>query len=333
MSDYPVLNGAGETIIGGDGGAPVAEVGVINGPAGLSVLNTDLLSGLVSGWIDASAYGNVAVQVVGSAGISAGAVIFEQTNDKAAAAAVAQAWEPATGAPITGAVTIAANASRVFLIPVAARYVRARISTAFVGGTVRAYALGRSLAGGVLPLSGTGASVSVVQATASALKSESVGPAAHDAVVSGNPNRIAGRALTANYAAVATGDVADLVTTLVGALVVRPFGIPETDWTYAAAAGGIVNTADVAMAAAAGAGLRRYVTGMQLRNAHATVATEVVVKDGATVIWRGQLPANSGFEGTVFATPLKTTANTALNVACTTTGAAVYVNAQGYTAP
>jgi hypothetical protein len=35
----------------------------------------------------------------------------------------------------------------------------------------------------------------------------------------------------------------------------------------------------------------------------------------------------------IFENPLKTTANTALNFACITSGAAVYVNAQGYTAP
>jgi hypothetical protein len=35
----------------------------------------------------------------------------------------------------------------------------------------------------------------------------------------------------------------------------------------------------------------------------------------------------------IFTNPIKTTANAALNFACITTGAAVYVNAQGYTAP
>ena len=162
------------------------------------------------------------------------------------------------------------------------------------------------------------------------------GAAAHDAVISGNPVRLAGRALTAHYTAVATGDVADLVTTLVGALITRPFAIPEQDWTYAAASGGIVNTTDVAIAAAAGAGLRRYLTGISIQNASATVATEVVVKDGSTVIWRGYVGTQdllNSVIGITFPTPLKTTANTAMNVACITTGAQVYVNAQGYTAP
>ena len=107
-------------------------------------------------------------------------------------------------------------------------------------------------------------------------------------------------------------------------------------WVYAAAAGGIVNTTDVAMAAAAGAGLRNYLTSIQILNQSTTVNTEVVIKDGATVIWRGWLGlTGSGDHHEVyvsFPTPLRTTANTALNVACITTGAAVYVNAQGYVA-
>jgi hypothetical protein len=159
------------------------------------------------------------------------------------------------------------------------------------------------------------------------------GQSAHDAVIAGNPVRLAGRALSAAYTTVATGDTADLMTTLQGVLTVRPYTIPELEWSYAAASGGVVNTTDVVLAAAAGAGLRRYITSITLSNNSAT-ATEVVLKDGASsVIWRGQLPANAPNISVAFRNPLKTTANTALNFACITTAAAVYVNAQGYTAP
>ena len=159
------------------------------------------------------------------------------------------------------------------------------------------------------------------------------GPAAHDAVVSGNPVRIGGRALSAAYTTVATGDIADLVTTLQGVQVTRPWQIPELEWSYASAAGGIINTTDVVLTAAAGSGLRRYITSVQLKNTSA-VATEVVLKDGSTIIWRGHVSASmTSSEQIIFSNPLRTTANAALNVACITTAAAVYVNAQGYTAP
>jgi len=57
-----------------------------------------------------------------------------------------------------------------------------------------------------------------------------VGPAAHDAAISGNPLRGAARALTANYTAVASGDVADHTATLVGAQIIKQFSIPEAEF-------------------------------------------------------------------------------------------------------
>ncbi len=114
----------------------------------------------------------------------------------------------------------------------------------------------------------------------------------------------------------------------------KPYAIPEADQQYAAAAGGIINTTEVVPRAAAAAGIWNYVTSIDIRNAHATVATEVVIKDGATVIWRQLLPAAMAAPVEVtFPTPLRGTAATAMNVACITTGAQVYVNAQGFAAP
>jgi hypothetical protein len=158
------------------------------------------------------------------------------------------------------------------------------------------------------------------------------GQGGHNATISGNPVRLGGRALTANYTAVTTGQTADLVTTLVGAVIQKPFSIPEGDWTFAITTP-ITATADTALKAAGAAGIRNYLTGIQIQNT-GTVATEVVIKDGATVIWRGYAPATMTVVADMtFPTPLRTTAAAALNFACITTGANVYVNAQGYQAP
>jgi hypothetical protein len=98
--------------------------------------------------------------------------------------------------------------------------------------------------------------------------------------------------------------------------------------------GGGVLTMASGTAAGTEASIRNYVTSIDVRNAHATVATEVVIKDGATVIWRQLLPAAMAAPvEIVFPTPLRGTAATAMNLACLTTGAQVYVNAQGYAAP
>lgn len=122
------------------------------------------------------------------------------------------------------------------------------------------------------------------------------------------------------------------ISTVDGRQIMRLNSIPENEWQYAAASGGITNTSDVVLQAAAGAGIKNYLTGLSVANASAT-ATEVVVKDGSTVIWRSYVAANLQLKDIPFPTPLQSTANAALNVACITTGTQTYVNAQGYKAP
>lgn len=106
-----------------------------------------------------------------------------------------------------------------------------------------------------------------------------------------------------------------------------------SDWSYAAASGGITGTSDVALQAA-NAGQRHFLTSLQVKNSHTSTATEVVVKDGSTVIWRMHCSAAATEPACViFDPPLVGTKNTALNVACVTNSTATYVNAQGFTAP
>lgn len=165
------------------------------------------------------------------------------------------------------------------------------------------------------------------------------GQAAHDGAIAGSPVRTAGRAITAAYTTVATGDTADYITTLQGVQITKPWQIPELEWSYAAANLGIVNTTTaVTIRAAAGAGLRSYITSMQINTEALGTATELAVRDGAagTVIWRCKIPtAGIPFMMVKFDCPLKSTANTLLEVVTLTASVtgAVYVNAQGYTAP
>ncbi len=180
-------------------------------------------------------------------------------------------------------------------------------------------------------VAGQGLGVNVLSAVAPSVTA--VGGQARN--TSGAVPVLAATGLSANPTSVTTGRGVDLMATLIGALVNKPFSIPEADWQYAAASGGITTTTtDVAIKAAAAAGVRNYVTSIDVRNAHATVATELVIKDGATVIWRQLLPAAMPAPVEItFPTPLRGTAATAMNVACVTTGAQVYLNAQGYAAP
>lgn len=162
-----------------------------------------------------------------------------------------------------------------------------------------------------------------------------VGSTAHDGVGSAvNPVKIGGTAVNVNPAVVSTtGDITNLIATMLGVQITKPYSIPEAEFSFSCSAA-IVNTTDVVIKAAGAAGIRNYITSFQIHNTHATVATEVVLKDGTTVIWRGYAPANMPKPITItLNNPLKGTAAVALNFACITTGANVYVNAQGYQAP
>jgi hypothetical protein len=79
---------------------------------------------------------------------------------------------------------------------------------------------------------------------------------------------------------------------------------------------------------AQGVGKSAYLTSLQVMNSSAT-ATEVVIKDGSTVIWRAKFGA-SMIQPVSVPLNLASSPNTALKAACITTGSATYLNAQGY---
>ena len=117
----------------------------VGAAASIAALNIDLISGVGSGWYDAANFSSASIQVIGSAGITAGAITFEQTNDTTAASA-GNVWavEETTGltpTPNIAAITIAASTIRMFAGQVTARYVRARVSTAFATANVQAVAV------------------------------------------------------------------------------------------------------------------------------------------------------------------------------------------------
>lgn len=157
------------------------------------------------------------------------------------------------------------------------------------------------------------------------------GEDAHDAAITGNPVRIGGRAGNVDYTAVGNGDAADLLCTLNGKLVTSPYALPEN--LVSGATSAITDTSDTQVIAAAGAGVRNYVTQILVTNSHATVGTVVEIKDGSTVLYRGYAAEDGGGFAVTLPTPLRGTANTAINAACLTTGSNVYVSCAGFIAP
>jgi hypothetical protein len=109
--------------------------GVINAPA----VNIDLLTAVASGWYDAGGFHSATFQIQTGAGITAGILAFEQTNDIARSPAgnILLVYDlGALNANPVFSVALAANATRLFGAAITARYVRVRVSTAVVGGNV-----------------------------------------------------------------------------------------------------------------------------------------------------------------------------------------------------
>ena len=107
----------------------------------LSTAGTTSIDTMVPGL---SHYRALQVQIVASAGISGGAIIFEYSNDNVTFFPL-QMYEASTAASlgastvINAAAAIAASANRTFLGKVMGRYIRCRISTVFAGGTIQAF--------------------------------------------------------------------------------------------------------------------------------------------------------------------------------------------------
>lgn len=268
---------------------------------------------------DTSGYGSISVQVT-SAGTTC-TVTYEASEDGITWVTVS-GFSPGNVGTNT-AVTVTSSAG-LFNFNLPSKQFRVRVSS-YTSGTVTVQGTLRKD-----PLSRIAVAVgNVVSVTGGTVEAAAVGSTSI-------PTSYEGR--TTNKTAVTTGQYVRPIATSIGAAVNKPFQVPELDWSYAAAASGITNTTTaVTMVAAAGAGIRNYLTSVQLSAGALGAATEVAIRDGAggTVIWRGFLSTSGGSTNANLSSPIKSTANTLLEVVtltATITGA-VYVNAQGYQAP
>jgi len=269
--------------------------------------------------VDMSNWRSVLLQVT-SAGSSC-TIAYECSNDQTGWTPVMGNFTNYSSASTLGAVVASSTtAAAQMQFPKRAKYFRARVSVYGSGTVSVAYALS-------------------LEDTPSAQATILWGQVAEGSSLGGNPVTIGIEARTATKTAVSSGQVVRPIGTTDGRLVVCPHSIPENEWAYAAASGGIVNTTTaVTIKAAAGANVRNYITSFQIQAEALTNATEVAIRDGAggTVLWRIKVPTTGlPLLNVTFADPLKSTANTLLEVVTLTASGtgAVYVNAQGYIAP
>ena len=293
----------GGTAVSSSNPLPVAQTdglavsGTVTSAASLVLFTTSMLN-----------YESITVQVT-SAGTNC-TITYETSDDNTN-------WVACSGLTVvnSGSNSYTTTSTTALILQFArkALYFRARVST-YGSGTVT--------------VTGTLSKNPVMQIGAIFL----VGGVSGEGSAASNPVSIAAEARTSSKTSVSNAAMVRPIATTDGRLVTRLNSIPENEWQYAAASGGITNTTDVALVAAQGAGIKNYLTGLSVANASAT-ATEVVVKDGSTVIWRSYVAANLPLKDIPFPTPLQSTANAALNVACITTGTQTYISAQGYKAP
>ena len=156
---------------------------------------------------------------------------------------------------------------------------------------------------------------------------------AHDAADSGNnPVKIGAKANSSEPAAVSTGDIANLITDLVGKLIVLPYANPE-NFVSGAITSAMTGTTSTSLLAAPAGSLRNYITTIIVSNSHATVGTDIIIQDGNGGTTLMTIPAASVYGGAVITlpTPLRQpTATTALYCANVTTGASTKVSVVGY---
>lgn len=170
--------------------------------------------------------------------------------------------------------------------------------------------------------------VDIVTLPASTNTIEVVGDAAHDAAVAGNPLLVGLEGRSTDGTAITSGRVVRGLATLLGKTVTYPYALPGSTWSYASPAAVTDTNDDEAKAAVAST--RHYISGVQVFNGHDTTATEVVIKDGSTVMWRGWAEQTGGGCSARFDPPLRGTANTAVNVANITNSSSTYFNLQGF---
>lgn len=156
---------------------------------------------------------------------------------------------------------------------------------------------------------------------------------AHDAADSGNnPVKIGAKATSSEPTAVSSGDIANLLTDLVGKLIVLPYANPE-NFVSGAITSAMTGTTSTSLVAAPASGLRNYITTIIVSNAHATVGTDIIIQDGSGGTTLMTIPAAAVYGGAVINLPVplrQPTTATAIYCANVTTGASTKVSAVGY---
>lgn len=265
--------------------------------------------------VETTGYNSVVVQL---AGTWSGTQSFEVSND-------GTSWNACAGWSVTGGATpvTSATASGHWLLPCAGRYFRVRFSAYTSGFAAVILALKNQPA--FFPTNSpniaANSSVNISQIGAGAIVAE-------DTASTANPLIVGGVVRTALPAAtVVAGDAVRSTFSRSGQIVTKENAPGDLDFYVNAT---VTTNAQTAIRAAQGTDIRQNVTAITYQSTTA-VATTLTIQDGSTTLVTFSVPASmTEPRQLIFPTPLRGTANTALNYTAGTTGANVLLNVTGF---
>lgn len=259
--------------------------------------------------VETTGYNSVVVQLTGT---WAGTQSFEVSND-------GTSWNACAGWSVTGGATpvTSATANGHWLLPCAGRYFRVRFSAYTSGFAAVILALKNQAA--FFPASSP--SINISQIGAGVIVAE-------DTASTANPLIVGGVVRTALPAAtVVAGDAVRSTFSRSGQIVTKENAPGDLDFYVNAT---VTTAAQTAIRVAQGTDIRQNVTAITYQNTNAT-ATTLTIQDGSTTLVTWSIPASmTEPRQLIFPTPLRGTANTALNYLAGTTGANVLLNVTGF---
>lgn len=284
-----------------------ADAAVLTAQATLGALNDAF-----GDTLNIDAFQSVSVQVSGT---FVGSVAFEVSNDGVT-------WHGKVFVSNAGAAAAAATGAGIWSGDLGARYFRTRMSAYTSGTATVSYYLS--------PESqsyGSANTTATVNALTPGTGAAQLGKAEDTAHASGDVGvlMLGVRQPTAPVIPTsAANDNSYILLDQEGKTIISGTGAAELSWQ---AAVDLTTTSSTALIAAAGAGIRRYVTDMTFANTGASPAT-VTVFDGAGRVYVRTIPATSSVD-VQLKTPIRGTAATAVNASLAVAGT-VTVSIAGY---
>lgn len=259
--------------------------------------------------LDTIGFNSVVVQLQGT---FTGTISFQVSNDTTTWAAVAGWATTGAAAPVTTATAVGQ-----WVFPCAGRYFRVQVTTGGSGAPVAVVTL-KSFAAWS-PQSTPTMNIGAIGASTLA---------AEDSAASTVPMLVGGIVRTALPAAtVVAGDAVRATFSRSGQLVFKQFAPGDLDFVVNTT---VTTATQTAIRAAQGANICQNVTQITYQNTNAT-ATTLTIQDASATLIAISVPASMTLaQQLTFPTPLRGSANAALNYTAGTTGASVLLNVTGF---